>query len=123
MKDYVKPTLKFKPDVIVLHCGTNYLKKCDNNQELAKNIVTLATDIAEEETSVAISGLHPRNDKFKVQAEEVNKILQQMCSARNIRYIDNTNIDPKHHLNRSRLHPNKKGSAILTRNLHQFLKN
>ena len=117
--------MTYKPDFLILHSGTNDLKHNDDSEDIAKNIIDLAVEISNThtETTVAISGLLPRNDRFKLQASNVNKHLKQMCSGRNIGFIDNSNLDPQAHLNRSRLHPNKKGTEILTRNLHLFIKN
>uniref|UniRef100_A0A7M5XM38 Scavenger receptor cysteine-rich type 1 M130 n=1 Tax=Clytia hemisphaerica TaxID=252671 RepID=A0A7M5XM38_9CNID len=42
MYDYSKPTLEMKPDQLVIHVGTNDLKKTSNNDEIVDNIVKLA---------------------------------------------------------------------------------
>ena len=42
MKSYVIPTVKQKPDNIVLHTGTNDLKTIDTSEEIAIGILNLA---------------------------------------------------------------------------------
>ena len=39
MVDYIKPSLKNKPDVILLHVGTNNLKTDDKPEDIAENII------------------------------------------------------------------------------------
>jgi len=35
MKDYVKPTITKQPDLVVLHCGTNNLRKPVKSETIA----------------------------------------------------------------------------------------
>ena len=42
MHDYVKPSLKFKSDLFILHCGTNDLKSEKHPEVIANEIVNLA---------------------------------------------------------------------------------
>ena len=44
MRDYVMPTLRARPEALILHCGTNNLKN-ENEERLANKIVALAVDI------------------------------------------------------------------------------
>ncbi len=69
--------------------------------------------------SLIISGLCPRSDKVDLnnKATTVNRSLKQMCSSRNIGFIDNSNIDVHKDQNGSRLHVNGNGDAVLARNL------
>ena len=62
-----------------------------------------------------------RNDKFKEKAAQVNKNLEKLCTERNIYFINHgKNILPQH-LNKSKLHLNRKGSSILTSNFVKAL--
>jgi len=123
MMDYVKPTMKRKQDMVILHCGTNDLKITENNDMVAKNIIELGVNLSDE-TMVCISGLVMRNDDTRLskRISEINLKLKEMCSERNIGFIDNENIDPNVHLNRSRLHLNRKGTALLCQNLQMIIK-
>ena len=121
MKDYVKPTQKHNPDVILIHCGTNDLRRNENNEEIAENIISLATDLSDKST-VIVSGLIVRGDHLKKRITQVNTILQKKCCERNIGFVDNSNI-LLNHLNKSKLHLNRKGSEILSKNLEISFKN
>jgi len=105
---------------MVIHCGTNDLKSNEDNGIVATNIIDLAKKVSER-TRVCVSSLTPQNDRFKARISEINSIIK-VISDRNIGFIDHDNINPLEHLNRSRLHLNKKGSELLTTNLHHFLK-
>lgn len=116
MKDYVKPSLKYKPSLVVLHCGTNDLKICNDSEQIATNVVNLAMQISSQETKVSVSSLTSRDDKFQQRVSEVNCFLEKMCLERNLAFLNNVNISACSHLNRSRLHLNRKGTKLLTSN-------
>ena len=116
MYDYVNPTLEMEPDQIVIHVGTNNLKKCEDNQEVAKDIIDLALHCHQKNSvPIVVSSLTHRDDKYKDRIGPINEELKISCEERNIGFIDNSNIN-KYHLNRSKLHLNAKGSAILAKN-------
>ena len=71
---------------------------------------------------VYVSALTPRNDRFKDRVSEINNILDLMCKKRNIGFIWHDNLDPRRHLNKSKLHLNKEGTSILTENFEFSLK-
>ena len=57
-----------------------------------------------------------RNYKFKEKAAQVNENLERLCAKQNIYFINHAkNILPQH-LNKNKLHLNRKGSSILTSN-------
>jgi hypothetical protein len=122
MKHYIKPSLTFKPDLIILHCGTNDLKGNDDSEDIANNIINLAVEISNT-TTVAISELVSRNDKFRERVSDVNKCLKKKCSDRNLAYIEHGNIVGGNHLNRSRIHLNTTGSRLLGENFMFNIKN
>ena len=117
MKHYVKPTIEDKPDAIILHVGTNELRKKKNEVQIAEEIIGLAKSIEQEKTSITVSGLIARSDPFEERRRRVNLILADMCFESKLRYIDHPNIDSAIHLNRSKLHHNSHGDKILTENL------
>lgn len=117
MYDYSKPTLEMKPDQLVIHVGTNDLKKTSKNDEIVDNIIDLALHCyRSNDIPVVISSLTHREDNFKDRIGLINEQLKAKCEERNIGYIDNSNIG-KFHLNRSKLHLNAKGTATLAKNL------
>ena len=108
--------------MVILHCGTNNLRSNIKLEELGKRIVDLALSIKEEKNAVLVSSITARNDKLSGKVTAVNDLLQAECESRNLGFIDNSNIDPKIHLNRSRLHLNVKGTNILAKNFVHAIK-
>uniref|UniRef100_A0A7M5X0H8 SGNH hydrolase-type esterase domain-containing protein n=1 Tax=Clytia hemisphaerica TaxID=252671 RepID=A0A7M5X0H8_9CNID len=122
MKHYVVPTLEQKPDLVILHCGTNDLRTKEPN-EISKNIVDLARTVSEqsENTGVVVSGVIRRGDELNGKVLKVNEILEKLCNECNIGYINNGNNDPEKHLNKSRLHLNIDGTNKLESNLRNLI--
>ena len=124
MKDYIKPCLREEnPDHIILHIGTNCLNSDSDSERIAKSIIDLSKGIKTDERSVSISAIVIRNDEWNSKASEVNGFLKSMCSNANIDFISHENINPKRHLNNSRLHLNTKGSSILQGNFLKYINN
>ena len=116
MYDYVNPTLEMEPDQIIIHVGTNNLKKREDNQEVAKDIIILALHCHQKKSvPIVVYSLTYRDDKYKDRIGPINEELKMSYEERNIGFIDNSNIN-KYHLNCSKLHLNSKGSAILAKN-------
>ena len=74
-------------------------------------------------SNIVISDIVTREDGYKTKADEVNKILEEICGKKGIPLIRNNNINSKRHLNRSRLHLNDTGVSVLVRNFKTFLTN
>ena len=91
MEDYIKPSLQKEPNHIILHV------KGENCDVIISDII-LRTD----------------NKKFSQKGQEVNTHLKDMCKEKNIYLIGNTNKIKAQHLNKSKLHLNKRGSNILS---------
>ena len=61
-----------------------------------------------------VSGIILRDDKkLNARISNVNKILEEHCEGANFPFIDNSNIEIGHNLNRSGLHSNRFGDAKL----------
>ena len=116
MNSYVCPTIKKAPNRIILHCGTNDLRSKESPWIIAENIMELAKQMESRETEVFVSGIVQRADELNGKALEVNKALERECDRMKLKYIDNSNIDPKLHLNRSGLHLTYEGTVILANN-------
>ena len=121
MKDYIKPTISRKPDMVILHTGTNDLKSNQNPSDIANEIVNLAKNIKNSGTEVSISALIPRGDRLSEKGRKVNKELQEKCTAENFAFILHKNINSKLDLFPDKLHPNKKGQSILKGNFRKFI--
>ena len=77
-----------------------------------------------EKNKVIISNIVPRGDKYKEKGEILNKVITEACHKENIPVINHNNINPKRHLNRSKLHFNNYGnSQSLLKILEIFLSN
>ena len=103
------------PDHIIFHVGTNDVPTKKSPDEIANSIVNLAISSKSPACDVSISNVIVRKDKHWKKAEEVNTRLEELCIEKNISLIDHQKILTPHHLNKSRLHLNKKGTNILTR--------
>ena len=115
MADYMKPSIRAKPDHIIVHVGTNDLCSNASPNEIATNIVKLTTEMKTDKCDVSISGIIIRTDKPDLNRKglEVNVILKQMCEEKNIFFIDHCKKIKANHLNSSKLYLNRKGDIIL----------
>ena len=97
MVDYIKPTQRdFNPDVYLLHVGTNDLSSNKSPEQISLDILNLANSL---------------------------KLDNNTVKANNIGILSHRNINPKRHLNRSRLHLNDAGVSLFVRNFRDFLNN
>ena len=95
MKDYIKPTIARKPDLVILHTGTNDLKSNQNPSDIANEIINLAKNIKISGMEVSISSLITRGDQLSEKRKKVNKELEEICSAENFAFIVHENINSK----------------------------
>ena len=116
MKDYVKHSLKYNPDLLIVHMGTNDLRTEKSPEDIAESIINLSLDIKTNENEVVVNGIVPRGDSLNEKGTKVNFFLQSKCSALNISFINNSNITPENHLNGSSLHLNYIGTTALANN-------
>ena len=122
MHSYAKPTIERKPNLIILHIGTNDLAQRRNEAEksavqIAHEIIELANEMRMNDTEVVISGLVPRGDDFETKRKRVNLILADLCSENDYAFIEHTNIDASKHLNQSLIHLNRTGANLFESNL------
>lgn len=123
MGDHIKPILRKKPHLVIVHVGTNDLKSCTSERSCAEQIVQLATEAANSETEIAISGLITRSDDdiLSKKVSQVNKVLRQYCNQNGWSFIDHSLITTEH-LNRSGLHLNSKGTWQLAQNFTKYIR-
>ena len=117
MKDYIKPSLKYNPDAIIIHIGTNDLRNEKEPTKIADEIIKLALDVKTDENEVSISAILPRIDEPDDKGKKVNYFLKTKCSKYALGFTSNNNFKPKLHLNNGGLHLNFKGTATLANNL------
>ena len=93
------------------------LNKTSN--EIAQEIVNLVeTGKKKPSSNIIISNIVTPKDDYKTNANEVNKILEEICGKKGIPLIWNNNINSKRYLNRGRLHLNDTGLSVLVRNFN-----
>ena len=124
MKDYVKPCIREKnPDYVIFHVGTNELNSELPPERIAKSIIDVAKNTQSNSRIVSICGIVPRNDNFNIKATEVNKELSKMCNKEKLLFLSHNNINPKTHLNKSKLHLKRNGYETLSKNFVNFTRN
>ena len=114
LKDHMNPSLRDNPDHFVLHIGANDLNSDRSPELTAKSITDVSSSLKNDSHDVSISSIVVRNDKFKEKATQVTENLERLCAERNICFINHANDFLPQHLNKSKLHLNRKGSSILT---------
>ena len=120
MSDYLKPNLELNPDQVILHVGTNDLKKKEP-QEVAEAIVGLARQVERSsDAKVVISELVCRRDKLNEQVKAVNKRLKRSCQQNEWKLIQRNNVTEKG-LNMGGLHLNLEGNQRFFNNFKSSL--
>ena len=119
MADYMKPSIRAKPNRFILHLGTNDLSSNRLPDEIAKAIIDLASELKSE----SISSIIMRADKPELnkKGSEVNHHLKEMCNRKNFYSIDHSKKIKASHLNSIRPHLNRKGANILSSSLTQHI--
>ena len=120
--DYIKPELCHKPNVIIIHCGTNDI---ENEINTVKKIKKLVKEIDEYDKQnppkVVISSLIKRYDQdVNDDIANINEKLQRFCNSKGLTSMDNKNID-RSCLNKGKLHLNRRGSSYLANNFKKFV--
>jgi len=119
--DHLKPVIRKKPDVIIIHAGTNDITADIN---YLKNVKVAVKMIKTEspETKICFSSIIRRFDikRGKEKVDEINKKLKNYCQQQEIDIIYNENIT-EDLLGRKKLHPNIRGKSVLVKNLISYL--
>ena len=83
MVDQVKPTIRDdKPDHVILYTGTNDLRSDKIASLIARSIAELTMSLKDNDNSVIVSRIVPRNDNLNNKASEVNNRSLLMCKER-----------------------------------------
>ena len=120
---YIKPELRHRPDVIILHCGTNNIS---NEIKTLKKLKKLLKEIEgydiHKEPKVVISSLIKRHDQDMINEDitSMNEKSQSLCTSEGLSFIDSSNID-KSCLNKSKLHLNRRSSSFLANKFKKFV--
>ena len=121
--DYVRPTARKKPDMIIIHTGTNDIQNKVNTLQKVRKVITTIKEIdVNNEIQIAFSSvIHHDDQDFEKEIKEINRKLKNLCKGRGIKFINNTNINDSC-LNRGKLHLNKSGTALLLKKISLALK-
>ena len=96
MYDHLKPTLRdFNPGLFIIHVGTNDLPLNKTSNKIAEEIVNLAESVKKPSSNTVISDIINREGGYKTKADEVNKILEEICGKKGVSLIRNNNINSK----------------------------
>ena len=116
MEHYSKPPMAYKPDLVILHTGTNSLRGESTPEEVADVVIDLATNFKTDHNEIVISEIIASRDQVNEKAVRVNHFLRMKTTELGIGYISHENINTDMHLNPKGLHLNHKGSILLSRN-------
>ena len=120
ISDVIKPELRKKPDIIIVHAGTNEITNNTKSFENYKKITdTIKSNLPN--CKYAISNVIIRKDKPDIEKKviEFNSRLSKFCSKNKIDIIENENLN-ENCLNFKKLHLNKKGNSCLANNFLDF---
>ena len=122
MHDHAKPTVRdFDLDHIILHCETNGLNSDGTSSQIAREIIDLALWLKSDKNKISISLLTPRSNKLNNKASEMNNRVINMCSHRNIVYINHSSSIQQNHINESKVHLNRNGTINFGNTFSMFL--
>ena len=113
----------FAPDIVLLHCGTNDLKKDLTPQKIAQNILKLAEEVSDGgKRDVLVSEIiNNRGDDYNAKAQKVNEFLSEIRTKKKVKHIDNGNIGLDK-LKQSKLHLNRFGTVQLVKTYREVSK-
>ena len=117
MKYHAIPSMKYHPNHIIFHMGTNEIRTNQTAEQIAKKIIKVCDSVQTTENAISVSGLiYRNNDHENSKVDEINHCLLGLCSERGYYFLDNSNIS-RDKLNWDGLHLNKAGDAIFFNNL------
>ena len=120
--DYIKPSIRKKPDFLLVHSGTNDLTNGINTMTKIRKLLPRSRKwIMERKIKLGFSSIICREDDDETdEITAVNDRLQKYCLSKGLLFVDNSNIDASC-LNRDKLHLNRQGTSILADNFRKYL--
>ena len=117
--DHIRPTLRRKPDVIVIHIGTNDITNdnCSSLQINPNKIRELVTELSQS-TKIVLSSIILRHDKsnINVTVNRENEIIKQFCKTNKLDLIDKSNIKDQNLYGKKKFQLNDVGTSLLAYN-------
>eukprot|EP00112_Aurelia_sp_Birch-Aquarium-sp1_P016513 Seg3755.1 transcript_id=Seg3755.1/GoldUCD/mRNA.D3Y31 product="hypothetical protein" protein_id=Seg3755.1/GoldUCD/D3Y31 len=121
MEDHIKPLLRKKPDMVILHCGTNDLT---NDVDTIRHLDAIVkyTEKESPSTEIVVSNIVTRRDKDGIHQEvtDLKSGVKDFCRNNQLKVIDNSRLDITC-LSQKKLHINRKGTGYLAQNLLSFI--
>ena len=92
---YVRPTVRKKPNLIIIHSGTNDIQNNVNTlQKIRKVISSIKEYDTDDNIKIALSSIIHRSDHdFEDKINETNRKLENLCKGKGMIFINNSNID------------------------------
>ena len=120
--DYVRPVTRKKPDVVIMHVGTNDLTKGVNTMSKGWKIVSAINKVNNNRNiQLGFFSIVQRADKdYSQEIKNINTRLNSYCLGKGLIFVDNSNTD-KSFLNNRKLHLSKKGTHSLSQNILRSL--
>ena len=108
--------------MMVIHSGSNDItNKVDTLQKIRKVINAIKENDVNDEIEIVLSSVIHRDDQdVEDEINELDKKLENLCKGKGMSFINNSNIKSSS-LNRSKLHLNKSGTALLTKNFAKIV--
>ena len=122
--DYIKPTIRQKPDIVIIHSGTNDLTKYVSTMSRVRKVVAAVKEIdTEGKIKLGFSGIVARGDISKEEDFVIaNNRLEKYCKGNEFFFINNSKIDVSC-LNKSKLPLKRKGTHYLAINFRKHIFN
>ena len=124
LKDFIKPAIRRKPDLIVSHAGTNDL--ADDQVNTSGNLAEIFKEVRSisPESEIVMSSVIAKQDKpgMPKKVKNLNKSINQVREKFNTRVMSNSNIGGKC-LSTKKLHLNKRGNSVFAWNFLKFITN
>ena len=127
IKHYIDVALEKKPDILVIHAGTNDIWGSNKNNKRAEDIAGELIDTAIKARQrgvrrIFISSVLPvRNAESNTRATDINSILKLMCRDNEFQFIDNSNITLEYLRKDDDVHLNGWGFRELALNFAHYI--
>ena len=125
MHDHAKPAVRdFDLDhfILILHCGANDSNSDRISSNIGGEIIDPALSPKSDKNKISVLLLlTPRSNKLNNRASEVNNLLINMCSHRNIAYIDHFSSIQQNQINERKVHLNRYETIVFANTLSKFL--
>ena len=117
-----KPIIRIKPDIRLVHTGTNNLTKSLNTISKVRKVVKAVekTD-GNYKIKLGFSSITVTKDRdLEKEIQETNARLKSYCIGKRFIFVDNANIKGNY-LNSSELHLSREGTTLFTKNIYKSL--